>query len=152
MTDANVIDGDSSPTGDAGMPFVIMQPHLGSEPGDVGWRRRTSILIRFRWRCSNQNPSAIMHAESAAHVPRVSWLLRGTRCLCPTSGNELAVLWWARWLPPLVGLRPPIVQYFPPELESNEYRARRTCCVRLATLQLLSSMTRCTSSWKFTKS
>ena len=98
MTDADVIDGDSSPTQGAGMPFVIMQPALGLSLAiwleGQGFQFDPLTLAMF-----NQNPSAIT-------MPNPMYMYRG--CMIIT-WNALAVpdsgatghFTGARWQPAL---------------------------------------------------
>ena len=116
MTDANVIDGDSSPTGDAGMPFVIMQPHLGLSL--ARWLETQNLHFDpLSMAMFYQNPSAIMQ-PNPLHMYRGVMVITWNALTVPTSGNEWA-FYGGCMAAAACGLRPPIVQYFPPELNQT---------------------------------
>ena len=131
MTDADVIDGDSSPTSGAGMPFVIMQPALGLSLAiwleGQGFQFDPLTLAMF-----NTNPAALME-PTPLRMYRGCMIITWNALAVPDSGDNWE-FYGGTMAAGACGMRPPIVQYFPPELNqtssspSHMLRADRRFC------------------------
>ena len=108
---ANVIDGEGSPTGGAGRPFIVLQPELTMslsqymEAQGIHFDPLSAELLK-------ENPSSMMgqYMGNLRGVGVYSW----NALVVPTgSTNWLAYAGIREAV--AVGIRPPVVQYFPPE-------------------------------------
>ena len=108
---ANVIDGEGSPTGGAGRPFIILPPELSMslsqymETQGIHFDPLSSELLK-------ENPAAMagQYMGNLRGVSVYSW----NAIAVPTGTNNWTAYAGVREAM-AVGIRPPIVQYFPPE-------------------------------------
>lgn len=123
---ANVIDGEGSPTGQAGAPFMILQPELTMSLT----RYMESLGLKFDPLSSEllkDNPSAMtgQYIGNLRGVSLYSW----NNLAVPASGANWEFYAGIREAM-AVGIRPPITQYFPPE--SNQVSSKPEHLMRQA--------------------
>lgn len=116
MTDANVVDGDMSPTGMAGVPYVIIQPALGLSLAQ--WLEGQGLQFDpLSMAMFNQNPSALME-PNPLHMYRGCMIITWNHLSVPAASVDWQC-YGGTMAAGACGIRPPIVQYFPPELNQT---------------------------------
>lgn len=114
MVDANVVDGDMSPTDGPGMPWVIIQPALALSLSR--WLQDQKIRFDpFSLALFNQNPAALME-PNPLHMYSGVMVLTWNHLPTPNGAGTNWLAYGGVMAAGAVGIREPIIQYFPPEL------------------------------------
>lgn len=114
MVDANVVDGDMSPTDSPGMPWVIIQPALALSLSR--WLQDQKIRFEpFSLAMFNQNPAALME-PNPLHMYSGCLVLVWNHLPTPSGAGTNWDCYGGVMAAGACGIREPIIQYFPPEL------------------------------------